>query len=214
MFGIGMNEFLLVVLLAVVLIGPKQLPEVARGLAKLLAAFRRATADLRSAVSEEVNARPEFRELSKIRDELAGDMNKISDRARNYMEKEFQEEQRIAGSVERDVRQVGSSFERTVEEEAGKLDSAAAGSDGANKPTGPHVAATSHAPWNVGYSKFVSIPASDSEPAPASEPAGQGESRAGETSAQPSVAAAPSPPAQEAESPEDQYLKERERSSS
>ena len=38
MFGIGMNEFLLLILLALVVIGPKRLPEVARGIERSLLA--------------------------------------------------------------------------------------------------------------------------------------------------------------------------------
>jgi sec-independent protein translocase protein TatB len=209
MFGIGMNEFLLVLLLAVVLIGPKQLPEVARGLAKVLAAFRRATADLRSAVSEEINSRPEYRELTKLRDEISGDMNKLTDRARNYMEKEFQDEQRIAGSVERDVRNAGENFAKEVDAAAAEQDlsgPAPAGQD-AEKSAGPHVPATSHAPWNVQYKKFYTT-SGPSESAAAE--GGAGPETASAAPAAP-LAATAEPESPEPASPEDAYQKERER---
>jgi sec-independent protein translocase protein TatB len=225
MFGIGMNEFLLILLLAVVLIGPKQLPEVARGLAKVLAAFRRATADLRSAVSEEINSRPEYRELSKLRDEISGDVNKLTDRARSFMEKEFQDEQRIAGSVERDVRKMGENFGKTVE--AGKDISgppaAGAAGEGGGMPAGGHVAATSHAPWNVQYNKFynTSVPAEGAAPAaPGNGPGAEAASKPSAQSPEAQSAEATSATAQSltpqspvAQSPEDLYLKERERGS-
>lgn len=43
MFGIGLSQLLIVLVLALVLIGPKQLPEVAKAIAKLLVELRRAS---------------------------------------------------------------------------------------------------------------------------------------------------------------------------
>ena len=48
MFGIGMPELLLILGLALIVLGPKKLPELARALGKGLAEFRRATDDLKS----------------------------------------------------------------------------------------------------------------------------------------------------------------------
>jgi Tat protein translocase TatB subunit len=46
MFGIGVPELLVIMVVALVVLGPKRLPEVAKALGKGLAEFRRATADL------------------------------------------------------------------------------------------------------------------------------------------------------------------------
>jgi TatA/E family protein of Tat protein translocase len=48
MFGIGMPELLLILGLALIVLGPKKLPELAKTLGKGLAEFRRATDDLKS----------------------------------------------------------------------------------------------------------------------------------------------------------------------
>lgn len=53
MFGIGMPELLLIMALALIVIGPKKLPDIARALGKGLAEFRRATDDLKSSIQEE-----------------------------------------------------------------------------------------------------------------------------------------------------------------
>ena len=45
MFGIGMTELLVILAIALIVIGPKKLPELARSLGKGLAEFRRALAD-------------------------------------------------------------------------------------------------------------------------------------------------------------------------
>ncbi|MEO8602217.1 MAG: Sec-independent protein translocase protein TatB, partial [bacterium] len=46
MFGIGVPELLVILVVALVVLGPKRLPEVAKALGKGLSEFRRATADL------------------------------------------------------------------------------------------------------------------------------------------------------------------------
>jgi Tat protein translocase TatB subunit len=46
MFGIGVPELLVIMVVALVVLGPKRLPEVAKALGKGLAEFRRATSDL------------------------------------------------------------------------------------------------------------------------------------------------------------------------
>lgn len=59
MFGIGMPELLLILALALIVLGPKKLPELARALGKGMAEFRRATDELKE----------EFRQLEHDVDE-------------------------------------------------------------------------------------------------------------------------------------------------
>lgn len=47
MFGIGMTELLVILTIALIVIGPKKLPELARSLGKGLAEFRRASSEMR-----------------------------------------------------------------------------------------------------------------------------------------------------------------------
>lgn len=53
MFGIGMPELLLILALALIVIGPKKLPDIAKALGRGLAEFKRATDELKNTFHEE-----------------------------------------------------------------------------------------------------------------------------------------------------------------
>lgn len=54
MFGIGMPEMLMILALALIVIGPKRLPDIARALGRGYSEFRRATDELKNTISTEV----------------------------------------------------------------------------------------------------------------------------------------------------------------
>jgi len=55
MFGIGGPELLIICLVALVVIGPKKLPEMLRSLGKGVAEFKRVGNDVKSTLDDEVN---------------------------------------------------------------------------------------------------------------------------------------------------------------
>ena len=76
MFGIGMPELAVIIVVALVVLGPKRLPEVARSLGKGLAEFRR----------------------------LTGDVNKELDAARHMIESEAREHENERRRADREAR--------------------------------------------------------------------------------------------------------------
>ena len=62
MFNLGVPELLLILAVALIVFGPRKLPEIGRTLGKALGEFRKATDDLKSTIEREVR----LEELKKI----------------------------------------------------------------------------------------------------------------------------------------------------
>ena len=58
MFGIGMTELLVILVVALIVFGPTRLPELARSLGRAMAEFRRASTDLRQTFNESLQNPP------------------------------------------------------------------------------------------------------------------------------------------------------------
>lgn len=58
MFGIGMTELLVILVVALLVFGPTKLPELARSLGRAMHEFRRASNDLRASFNEAVDPGP------------------------------------------------------------------------------------------------------------------------------------------------------------
>jgi sec-independent protein translocase protein TatB len=66
MFGIGMPELLLLLAIALIVVGPKKLPELAKALGRGFAEFKKATNDLK----ESLDTSTDFTELKQSFDEV------------------------------------------------------------------------------------------------------------------------------------------------
>ena len=71
MFGIGMPEMLLILAVALIVIGPKKLPDLAKSLGRALGEFKRATSDLKESIQAETG-------LDEVRDTLKETKTDIS----------------------------------------------------------------------------------------------------------------------------------------
>ncbi len=68
MFGIGMPEMLLLLAVALIVFGPKKLPELAKSLGRALGEFKRATSDLKETIESETGineVRDNFKDVAK-----------------------------------------------------------------------------------------------------------------------------------------------------
>ncbi|MBW2645959.1 MAG: twin-arginine translocase subunit TatB [Deltaproteobacteria bacterium] len=68
MFGIGMPELILILAVALIVIGPKKLPDLARSLGKGMAGFKKATRDFKSSLDIDTDikeTRDTFKEAQK-----------------------------------------------------------------------------------------------------------------------------------------------------
>lgn len=77
MFGIGMPEFLLIMAIALIIIGPKKLPDLAKALGKALGEFKKATSELKDSLEID---KP-LSDVKRSFDNLNKDFNK--DRSQN-----------------------------------------------------------------------------------------------------------------------------------
>ena len=72
MFGMGMMELMVILVIALLVLGPKKLPSLATTLGKAIRSFRKATSDLTSQLDIEDDVRLPFQELkAALRDEPA-----------------------------------------------------------------------------------------------------------------------------------------------
>ena len=72
MFGIGMPELILIAVVALIVLGPKKLPDLAKSMGRAVREFRKATSELK----ETLQVDSEFSEVKKAFNDLQSDVNK------------------------------------------------------------------------------------------------------------------------------------------
>jgi len=75
MFGIGMPEMLLILAIALIVIGPKKLPDLAKSLGRAFAEFKRATSELKE--SFEIDS--ELKEIKTTFNSMSDDLKEAMD---------------------------------------------------------------------------------------------------------------------------------------
>jgi Tat protein translocase TatB subunit len=96
MFGIGAGELFVIFIIAIVVIGPKQLPDVARTIGKTIAMFKRTTNNLRDQMHEEVRKFQEMDEIKEFKNVVESEMYNMKSMTEEHIQKELEaEEQRL-----------------------------------------------------------------------------------------------------------------------
>lgn len=72
MFGIGMPELILIAVVALIVLGPKKLPDLAKSMGRAVREFRKATSELK----ETLQVDSEFHEVKKAFNDFQSDVNK------------------------------------------------------------------------------------------------------------------------------------------
>ncbi|MBI5580760.1 MAG: twin-arginine translocase subunit TatB [Deltaproteobacteria bacterium] len=72
MFGIGMPELILIAVVALIVLGPKKLPDLAKSMGRAVREFKKATSELK----ETLQVDGEFSEVKKTFTEFQSDVNK------------------------------------------------------------------------------------------------------------------------------------------
>ncbi len=70
MFGIGMPEMILILAIALIVIGPKKLPDLAKSLGRAMNEFKKATREIK----ESIDVGEDFKDVKKSFDDLDADI--------------------------------------------------------------------------------------------------------------------------------------------
>ncbi|BBO76730.1 hypothetical protein DSCW_41470 [Desulfosarcina widdelii] len=128
MFGIGMPEMILILAVALIVIGPKKLPDLARSLGKAMGEFKKATSDLKESMqidTELKEVKSAFNDIGKTApaedagDKEASENEKLADEA----EMKMAEEDDAAKSGD-SMEQLKAAFDRRSQDQADPVDAA------------------------------------------------------------------------------------------
>lgn len=120
MFGIGLPELIIIMVIALIIIGPSKLPDLARALGKGMAEFKKATQELK----DSLNVDDDLREIrDDLADTVSGINRSIVEEDSPYDEAVTVDEEPPAGSDDDDAETPPKTAGRTEEEKPPKYGS-------------------------------------------------------------------------------------------
>jgi len=79
MFGLGIPELIVIFVIALVVFGPKKLPDLGRALGKGIAEFKRATQEVQDTIETEVRAAESKIDIAKLKSDVEGNEADLKD---------------------------------------------------------------------------------------------------------------------------------------
>jgi len=76
MFGIGMPEFILIAVVALIVFGPKKLPELAKSMGRAMREFRKATSELKETMQVDSELSEVKKAFTELQSEVTASVNK------------------------------------------------------------------------------------------------------------------------------------------
>jgi Tat protein translocase TatB subunit len=81
MFGIGIPELVIIIIVALLVVGPSKLPELARSMGKALGEFRRLADDVKETIEQEMAKEPEKEEETQKEEQQKAEEETIPEEA-------------------------------------------------------------------------------------------------------------------------------------
>lgn len=81
MFGLGIPELVVIFVIALIIFGPKKLPDLGKALGRGLAEFKRATQDVKESIESEVRNAERSIDVEKIRQNVEGSKKESTEQA-------------------------------------------------------------------------------------------------------------------------------------
>jgi TatA/E family protein of Tat protein translocase len=94
MFGIGMPELIVIFVIALIFIGPKKLPDLARALGRGMAEFRKATSDIKANLGLEDELKGMDQDIADSVSGILANGSEQSDKAEAKVEKAAQDQEK------------------------------------------------------------------------------------------------------------------------
>lgn len=104
MFGIGSSELVVIILIALLVLGPKRLPEVMKLLGRMMAEFRRMAEEVKKEIGAEAN-------IKEIKESLQ-EISEVPRLVQMQMEKEIEELKKLEQEALSEEKQDGGEEEK------------------------------------------------------------------------------------------------------
>jgi len=110
MFGIGSTELIVILVVALIVIGPAKLPELAKTLGKAMGEFKRVSNDVRHTIETEMDHEEEKKETAKLKKSMSTEKEENSGTQSHSSEEEYTDPEREAetDSVDSEVKDKGN----------------------------------------------------------------------------------------------------------